>query len=97
MARGDIVLRDPRALRALAHPVRLAILERLHRLDPEWREASHIANATLRLTPGEAVELVRRMDAVVEPCLRSVRTDVPPEARPVRLLVRLFPRDLSAP
>ena len=29
MAVGDVVIRDPRALRALAHPVRLEILERL--------------------------------------------------------------------
>ena len=29
MPAGDLVIRDPRALRALAHPVRLAILERL--------------------------------------------------------------------
>ena len=29
MAAGDVVIRDPRALRALAHPVRLEILERL--------------------------------------------------------------------
>lgn len=29
MAQGDVVIRDPRALRALAHPTRLAILERL--------------------------------------------------------------------
>jgi len=30
MAKGDLLLTDPRALRALAHPTRLAILERLH-------------------------------------------------------------------
>jgi DNA-binding transcriptional ArsR family regulator len=29
MTAGDVVIRDPRALRALAHPVRLEILERL--------------------------------------------------------------------
>ena len=29
MPAGDLVIRDPRALRALAHPVRIAILERL--------------------------------------------------------------------
>ena len=30
MAKGDVLLSDPRALRALAHPTRLAILEQLH-------------------------------------------------------------------
>ena len=187
MPAGDIVLRDPRALRALAHPVRLGILERLQgegpatateigravgispsaasyhlrslarfglvedagggrgrnrpwraigtgfmfepahdlrpaaqaavqllsaqlvargeqatlafirtegELEPEWRAASHIANATLRLTAAEAAELIRQIDAVVEPYLRSVRVDAPAEARPARLLLRLFPRDL---
>ena len=189
MAKGDTVLRDPRALRALAHPVRLSILERLQgegpgtateigqalgispsaasyhlrllgrfglvedagggtgrnrpwravgtgfafepgrdlrpaaeaavqllsaqlvargeqatlrfvqvesRLEPDWRAASHIANATLRITATEAVELVRQIDAVVEPFLRSVRVDAPAEARPARLLLRLFPRDLPS-
>lgn len=67
------------------------------RLEPDWRAASHIANATLRLTAAEAVELVRQIDAVVEPYLRSVRVDAPAEARPVRLLLRLFPRDLPSP
>ena len=185
MATGDVVLRDPRALRALAHPVRLAILERLQgaepatateigeavgispsaasyhlrslgrfglvedagggtgrnrpwraigtgfsfqpaagdlnpatqaaaellggqlvargeqatrefisghgSLDSEWQLASHIANKTLRLTAAEAIELVRQLEAVIEPYLRSVRVDAPAEARPVHLLLRLFP------
>jgi DNA-binding transcriptional ArsR family regulator len=190
MAAGDVVLRDPRALRALAHPVRLSILERLQgegpatatelgrlvgispsaasyhlralarfdlvedagggtgrnrpwraigtgfmfepahdlrpaaqaavqllgaqlvsraeqatlafvqaegTLDPEWRAASHISNATLRVTASEAVDLWRRIDAVVAPYLRSARVDAPADARPMRLLMRLFPRDLPAP
>jgi DNA-binding transcriptional ArsR family regulator len=189
MVTGDIVLRDPRALRALAHPIRLAILERLQgegsatateigevvgvsasaasyhlrslgrfglvedagggrgrnrpwraigtgfrfepadhlrpaaqaavqllgaqlvargeratlefiqaesKLEPEWRAASHIANATLRLTASEAIELVHRIDAIVEPYLRSTRVDVPADARATRLLLRLFPHDLPS-
>jgi DNA-binding transcriptional ArsR family regulator len=31
---GDLVLTDPRAMRALAHPMRLALLDRLHREGP---------------------------------------------------------------
>ena len=187
MAVGDVVIRDPRALRALAHPVRLEILERLGvegpatataigaavgispsaasyhlralsrfglvadagggtgrnrpwraagtgfmfepvehvrpaaqaavqllsaqliargeqetlafvaaepSLDPDWRAASHIANATLKLTAAEAVEVVQRIDAVLAPYLRSTRTDAPEDAVPARLLIRLFPREL---
>lgn len=30
MAKGDVLLTDPRALRALAHPTRLALLDHLH-------------------------------------------------------------------
>jgi DNA-binding transcriptional ArsR family regulator len=187
MAVGDVVIRDPRALRALAHPVRLEILERLglagpatatvigeavgispsaasyhlralarfglvadagggtgrnrpwqaagtgfmfepsehvgpgaeaavqllsaqllargeqetlafiageSSLDPDWRSASHIANATLNLTAEEAVEVVKQIDAVLAPYLRSSRTDAPTDAVPARLLLRLFPREL---
>jgi DNA-binding transcriptional ArsR family regulator len=190
MAVGDLVIRDPRTLRALAHPVRLAILERLQgegpatattlgevvgispsaasyhlrslarfglivdagdgagrnrpwravsagfmfeqadhegpaaeaavqllagqlvargeqetmafvaaeaSLDADWRAASHLANATLVLTAAELVEVVREIDAVVEPYRRASRTDAPAEARPVRFLLRLFPRDAGAP
>ena len=187
MAVGDVVIRDPRALRALAHPVRLEILERLglegpatatvvgdavgispsaasyhlralarfglvvdagggtgrnrpwqaagsgfmfepaehvgpgaeaavqllsaqliargeqetldfvageSALDPDWRNASHIANATLNLTAAEAVEVVKQIDAVLAPYLRSSRTNAPTDAVPARLLLRLFPREL---
>ena len=187
MAVGDVVIRDPRALRALAHPVRLEILERLgldgpatateigaavgvspsaasyhlralarfglvvdagggraatgrgRRPEPascsslrsmsgpgaeaavqllsaqliargeqetlafvaaesshdaDWRAASHIANATLNLTAAEAVEVVKQIDAVLAPYLRSSRTDAPEDAVPARLLLRLFPREM---
>lgn len=187
MATGDVIIRDPRALRALAHPVRLEILERLgldgpatataigeavgispsaasyhlrtlarfglvadagggtgrnrpwraagtgfmfepvehvrpaaqaavqllsaqliargeqetlafvaaeSSLDPNWHSASHIANATLKLTADEAVEVVRQIDAVLAPYLRSTRVDAPDGAVPARLLIRLFPREL---
>ena len=187
MAIGDVVIRDPRALRALAHPVRLEILERLgldgpatateigaavgvspsaasyhlralarfdlvvdagggtgrnrpwqaagtgfmfepaehlgpgaqaavqllsaqliargeqetlafvageSSLGPDWRAASHIANATLNLTADEAVEVVKQLDAVLAPYLRSTRTDAPKDAVGARLLLRLFPREL---
>jgi DNA-binding transcriptional ArsR family regulator len=189
MAEDDLVIRDPRALRALAHPVRLEILERLGvdgpqtatvlgaavgispsaasyhlralerhglvvdagggtgrnrpwratgtgfmfepsehvapaaqaavqllsaqlvaraeqetlvflaheaELDPAWRAASHVANATLRLTADEAVELVRRIDEVVAPYYRSTRDDAPEDAVSARFLLRLFPHVAEA-
>lgn len=187
MAKGDILLTDPRALRALAHPTRLAILEQLREghggtatscgqavgispaaasyhlrslakwglveeagggtgrerpwravgtgfsfdsaaaestveiaaaaalggqlvasgerwtsefvqaepgLEPEWRRASHLANKTLLVTAAEAEEVVARIEELLEPYGRSTRADPPAEARTVRLLLRLFPRDL---
>ena len=187
MASGDVLIRDPRALRALAHPDRLAILDRLAEvgepqtatalggvvgispsaasyhlrllarfglvedagggtgrnrpwravgtgfmfepadhvspagqaaagllgaelvargereslefiqsessLPAEWRTASYLANKMLRLTAAEAGELVRKLDELVEPYLRSTRPEPPADARAVRLLIRLFPRE----
>jgi DNA-binding transcriptional ArsR family regulator len=187
MAKGDVTLDDPRALRALAHPTRLALLDHLHQsgsatatacgeaagisasaasyhlrslarwglvtdagggrgrerpwravgtgftfelsdasspahvaaqaalggqlvasgerwttdfvrneaaLDPAWQRASHLANKTLTLTPTEAEEVVVRIEELLEPYGRSTRSDPPEDARVVRLLLRLFPRDL---
>jgi hypothetical protein len=67
------------------------------RLPHEWRKASHLANKTLVLTAAEAEELVERLDAVIRPYLRSSRDEVPDAARNVRLLLRLFPRELPPP
>ncbi|MCP9486574.1 MAG: helix-turn-helix domain-containing protein [Gaiellaceae bacterium MAG52_C11] len=63
-------------------------------LPQEWRQASHLANKTLVLTPAEARELVERLEAVLRPYLRSGRDESPDAARNVRLLLRLFPREL---
>ncbi|MEJ7569444.1 MAG: helix-turn-helix domain-containing protein [Gaiellaceae bacterium] len=64
------------------------------RLPEEWRRASHLANKTLVLTAAEAEELVGLLENVLAPYLRSGRNDAPDEARNVRLLLRLFPREL---
>ena len=71
----------------------LRFVERERTLEPEWRAASHIAHKTLSMTPEEATELMARIDELAAPFLRSVRTDGPAEARAVRLLLRLFPRE----
>ena len=189
MAQGDLILTDPKALRSLAHPVLLAILERLqndgpatatgcggavgisasaasyhlrslarwglvveaaggkgrerpwqaaaagfsfeshtaetpaeraaasalggtliasgerwtaefarheHDYPAPWRRASHLANKTLRVTPAEAETIVAEIEKVLEPYLRSSRTDAPEDAIVARLLLRLFPRDVPA-
>ena len=75
----------------------LAFVAGESRLPPEWRAASHLANKTLRLSACEAVELVRRLEELVQPYLRSTRPDPPADALVVRLLVRLFPRDTEPP
>ncbi|MBA2296745.1 MAG: helix-turn-helix transcriptional regulator [Actinobacteria bacterium] len=64
------------------------------RLPQEWRRASHLANKTLVLTAAEAEELVARLEEVVSPYLRAGREEAPEDARNVRLLLRLFPREL---
>ena len=70
----------------------LAFVAAEPQLPAEWRAASHIANATLKLTAEEAVEVVRQIDAVLARYLRRTRVDAPPEAVTARLLLRLFPR-----
>ena len=40
---------------------------------------------------------MRKLEEVVEPYLRSSRPEPPAEARAVRFLVRLFPRDAALP
>ncbi len=67
------------------------------RLPLAWRQASHLANKTLVLTPAEAEELVERIEAVLAPYLRNRRDAPPADARNVRLLLRLFPRELPPP
>jgi DNA-binding transcriptional ArsR family regulator len=67
------------------------------RLPHEWRKASHLANKTLVLTAAEAEELVDQLDAVIRPYLKTSRDEVPEAARNVRLLLRLFPRELPPP
>ena len=62
-------------------------------LPDEWRRASHLANKTLVLTAAEAEELVERLEEVLQPYLRSGRGEAPDDARHVRLLLRLFPRE----
>jgi DNA-binding transcriptional ArsR family regulator len=176
MARGDVRIDDPRVLRALAHPARLAILEHLqtagtatatecaapagvspaaasyhlrlleryglvadaggpskrdrpwravvsgftvsddgpagralgaqlvargerwtqeylaaqHDLPRAWRDASHVANKTLKLTPAEARALADAIDDLCDE-YRRPRDDAPDDAEDVKVFVRVFP------
>ena len=69
-------------------------VQRESQLPQEWRRASHLANKTLVLTAAEAEEVVAQLEAVLRPYLRNRRDDAPGDARNVRLLLRLFPREL---
>ena len=51
----------------------------------------------LLLTAEEAEELSARLDELLDPYLRSARTDVPEGARRARLLVRLLPHGDDVP
>ena len=176
MARGDLQISDPKVLRALAHPARLAILEHLgtegpatatecsgpagvspaaasyhlrlleryglvedagpggtrdrpwravaggftidddgpaglallaqlvargdrwtqdylageKRLPRTWRDASHVANKTLLMSPAEARELMERIESLCDGYRRS-RDDAPEDAENVKAFIRVFP------
>ena len=61
-------------------------------LDPAWREASTVHGYAISATPGELADLLHRIDGLLRPYLVPVREDAPPEARPVHVGVRAFPR-----
>ena len=67
-------------------------LEAESRLPTPWRRASRVSNTTLQVTAAEAAEIGEKLDELLTPYLRSARDDAPDDARPVRLLVRMFPR-----
>jgi DNA-binding transcriptional ArsR family regulator len=60
---------------------------------PEWYQAASIIESVLRLTAAELTELNEAMAALYRPYSRRRRTDPPPDARMVSLVVRAFPVD----
>ncbi|WP_333776765.1 ArsR/SmtB family transcription factor [Streptomyces sp. IBSBF 3136] len=59
----------------------------------DWHQASDMSDATLRLTPAQAAELIRRMHALVDE-FRGSATDADlPDSEQVRLHTHLFPID----
>jgi hypothetical protein len=46
----------------------------------------------LRVTPDELTRLTEAIDALVRPSVGAIRPDAPPDARPVHVGLRAFPR-----
>ncbi len=56
-----------------------------------WRRAADMSDLTLRLTPDQAAELVRRMHALVDSYRDRAPADGTPDAEQVRVHTHLFP------
>lgn len=61
-------------------------------LEPDWRQAAALNAYSLRITPAELAELTAKIDALVRPYVAPIRTDAPPEAKPVHAGWRAFLR-----
>jgi DNA-binding transcriptional ArsR family regulator len=67
-------------------------LDRTDELPPEWRHAGALDTYSLLLTPEELADLAAEVEALIRPYVATVRTDAPPEARPVHAAFRAFLR-----
>jgi DNA-binding transcriptional ArsR family regulator len=67
-------------------------LDTVEDLEPEWQQAATMNGYSLRITPAELEALNVTIDALVRPYVAPIRTDAPPEARPVRASWRAFLR-----
>jgi hypothetical protein len=72
-------------------------LDRRHRLPPRWRAIDAISDYGLRLTAGEAEQLLGAIDALVRPYIAPTRHDAPADAEVVHLSLRAFPRPPATP
>ncbi|WP_020673541.1 ArsR/SmtB family transcription factor [Amycolatopsis nigrescens] len=61
-------------------------------LAPEWRDAAGFNSYALQVTASELAELVAKVDALMRPYVRMIRTDTPPDARPAHVGFRAFRR-----
>ncbi|RSM72635.1 ArsR family transcriptional regulator [Kibdelosporangium aridum] len=61
-------------------------------LEPEWQQVSGISTYALRVNAKELAALTAAIDALIRPYVATIRTDAPPDARPVHTSVRAFPR-----
>jgi DNA-binding transcriptional ArsR family regulator len=67
-------------------------LDTVDDLEPEWQQAATMNGYALRITPAELEELNAAIDALVRPYVAPIRTDAPPEAKPVHASWRAFLR-----
>ncbi|ONI86404.1 transcriptional regulator [Actinosynnema sp. ALI-1.44] len=61
-------------------------------LEPEWQTASGMSTYSLRVNSAELAELTKAVDDLLRPYVTTIRTDAPPDARPVHASWRAFPR-----
>ena len=59
-------------------------------LPREWRDATSQNSYTLRMTAEEAVDLTRKLDALIRPYIAATRDDAPDESELVRLGFQMF-------
>jgi predicted transcriptional regulator len=60
-------------------------------LPTEWTEAAGDFGYGLELTPGELTALLAKVDALIRPYARPIRTDAPPGSGVVEVTLRAFP------
>jgi hypothetical protein len=96
----NLELKDPRAMRALAHPVRLSILEVLHangtarredEFSDDWRDAATFSSGFIVVSPDELRELNKQFAELLR-AYGSDRGDKPDGARRVDVILRALPR-----
>jgi DNA-binding transcriptional ArsR family regulator len=61
-------------------------------LEPDWQNAAGMNTYALKVTATELTELTAAIDALLRPYVATIRTDAPPDARPVHASWRGFPR-----
>jgi DNA-binding transcriptional ArsR family regulator len=66
-------------------------LARQERLPAEWTKVSGASGYALLLTSGELEALEARLDALIRPFVRTIRTDAPKGSEVVQLSFRAFP------
>jgi DNA-binding transcriptional ArsR family regulator len=66
-------------------------LERRNALPDDWGKASGDFGYALDITAEELTDLLERLDALIRPYVRPVRTDAPDGSRIVQVTLRAFP------
>jgi predicted ArsR family transcriptional regulator len=77
---------------AAANELAQAFLASALTLPADWQDAAEFAGYGLAVNAEELNGLVRAVDALLRPYLAPTRADPPPDARPVHVTFRAFPR-----